>query len=117
MSQADREVWLNFLDEVDEYLNTIESVLIGLAETGVDPQQMDAALRAAHTIKGIGSMIECPSMSDLAHHFEDSLKIVKARRGSIQVDAALEILLLRGLDSMRQISALHRQALPITAEW
>ena len=117
MSQADREVWLNFLDEVDEYLNTIESVLIGLAETGVDPQQMDAALRAAHTIKGIGSMIECPSMSDLAHRFEDSLKIVKARRDAIQVDAAEEILLLRGLDSMRQISALHRQALPITAEW
>ena len=114
---ADREVWLNFLDEVDEYLNTIESVLIGLAETGVDPQQMDAALRSAHTIKGIGSMIECPSMSQLAHRFEDSLKIVKVRRNSIQVDASLEMLLLKGLDSMRQISALHRQASPITESW
>ncbi|MEM8611385.1 MAG: response regulator [Cyanobacteria bacterium P01_H01_bin.105] len=116
-NEADREVWLNFLDEVDEYLNTIESVLIGLAETGVDPQQMDAALRAAHTIKGIGSMIECPSMSHLAHQFEDSLKIVKVRRNSIQLDAALEMLLLNGLDSMRQISSLHRQALPITDSW
>lgn len=114
---ADREVWLNFLDEVDEYLNTIESVLIGLAETGVDPQQMDAALRSAHTIKGIGSMIECPSMSQLAHRFEDSLKIVKVRRNSIEVDAALEMLLLKGLDSMRQISSLHRQASPITESW
>ncbi|MEA5464345.1 hybrid sensor histidine kinase/response regulator [Leptothoe sp. PORK10 BA2] len=114
---ADREVWLNFLDEVDEYLNTIESVLIGIAESSVDPQQMDAALRSAHTIKGIGSMIECPSMSDLAHRFEDSLKIVKVRRNSIQVDAALEMLLLKGLDSIRQISSLHRQALPITESW
>ncbi len=115
--EADREVWLNFLDEVDEYLNTIESVLIGLAETGVDPQKMDAALRAAHTIKGIGSMIECPSMSQLAHQFEDSLKIIRVRRGSVQVDAALEIHLLKGLDSMRQISSLHRQAEPITEAW
>lgn len=116
MSQADREVWLNFLDEVDEYLNTIESGLIGLAERGVDPQQMDAALRAVHTIKGIGSMIECPSMSHLAHKFEDSLKIIKARR-DVQLDAALEMLLLQGLDCMRQVSSLHRQALPITEEW
>lgn len=114
---ADREVWLNFLDEVDEYLNTIESVLIGIAETGVDPQQMDAALRAAHTIKGIGSMIECPSMSQLAHRFEDSLKIVKVRRSSVQLDTALEILLLQGLDSVRQISTLHRQGSSITESW
>lgn len=118
MSQAaDREVWLNFLDEVDEYLNTIESALIGLAETGVNPQEMDAALRAAHTIKGIGSMIECPSMSQLAHYFEDSLKIIRVRRSSVQIDAALEMLLLQGLDTMRQISSLHRQAQPITESW
>ncbi|ESA34926.1 signal transduction histidine kinase [Leptolyngbya sp. Heron Island J] len=115
--EADREVWLNFLDEVDEYLNTIESVLLGLAETGVNPQQMDAALRAVHTIKGIGSMIECPSMSQVAHQFEDSLKIIRVRRGSVEMDAALEILLLQGLDTMRQISSLHRQALPITEAW
>ncbi len=114
---ADREVWLNFLDEVDEYLNTIESVLIGLAETGADPEKMDAALRAAHTIKGIGSMIECPSMSQLSHQLEDSLKIIRVRRSSVQVDAALELLLLKGLDSMRQISSRHRQALPITESW
>ncbi|NEQ51310.1 MAG: hybrid sensor histidine kinase/response regulator, partial [Leptolyngbya sp. SIO3F4] len=114
---ADREVWLNFLDEVDEYLNTIESALLGIAEKGVDPQQMDAVLRSAHTIKGIGSMIECPSMTQLAHRFEDSLKIVKVRRSSIQIDPALEMRLLKGLDSIRQISSLHRQASPITEEW
>ncbi|MEO1299674.1 MAG: Hpt domain-containing protein, partial [Cyanobacteria bacterium J06636_16] len=114
---ADREVWLNFLDEVDEYLNTIESVLIGLAETGIDSQRMAAALRAVHTIKGIGSMIECPSLSQLSHRFEDALKIVTARRDSIQVDTALEMLLLRGIDSMRQISSRHRQALPIAESW
>ncbi|MEM7062634.1 MAG: response regulator [Cyanobacteria bacterium P01_B01_bin.77] len=117
MSQADREVWLNFLDEVDEYLNTIESGLIGLAEMGGNPQQMDAALRAVHTIKGIGSMIECPSMSQLAHQFEDSLKIIRARRDAIQLDAVLEMLLLQGLDRMRQVSSRHRQALPITEDW
>ncbi|MEM9002541.1 MAG: response regulator [Cyanobacteria bacterium P01_F01_bin.86] len=114
---ADREVWLNFLDEVDEYLNTIESGLIGLAETGIDSQRMAAALRAVHTIKGIGSMIECPSLSHLAHQFEDALKIVSARREVVQMDAVLETLLLQGIDGMRQISARHRQALPIDEAW
>ena len=115
--EADREVWLNFLDEVDEYLNTIESGLLGIAETGVDHQRMDAALRSVHTIKGIGSMIECPSMSQLAHQFEDSLKIIKVRGGAVQLDATLEMLLLQGLDSIRRISELHRQASPITESW
>ena len=115
--EADRDVWLNFLDEVDEYLSTIESVIVGLADTGADSQQMDAALRAIHTIKGIGSMIECPPLSHLAHRLEDALKIVKVRRGSIQVDASLEMLLLQGVDSLRQVSSRHRNAFAIDDAW
>ena len=115
--EADRDVWLNFLDEVDEYLSTIESVIVGLADTGADSQQMDAALRAIHTIKGIGSMIECPPLSHLAHRLEDALKIVKVRRGSIQVDASLEMLLLQGVDSLRQASSRHRNAFAIDDAW
>ena len=116
-NESDREVWLNFLDEVDEYFNTIESVLIGIAESGTDPERMGAALRAVHTIKGIGSMIECAPLSHLAHRFEDFLKIMTARRNTVQIDAELEMLLLIGIDNMRQVGSRHRQALLITDSW
>jgi len=118
MSQdAEREVRLKFLDEANEHLNTIESVLLGLTSTGTDSQQMDGVLRAAHTIKGIGSMIGCHPLSDLAHHLEDYLKILKVRRRSIQVDIKLETLLLQGVDCLRQVSSLHRQDEVVQQQW
>ncbi|MGQ4647827.1 response regulator [Lyngbya aestuarii] len=118
MSQdAECEVRLKFLDEINEHLNTIESVLLGLTSTGTDSQQMDGALRAAHTVKGIGSMIGCHSLSDLAHHLEDYLKILKVRRRSIQVDIKLETLLLQGVDCLRQVSSLHRQEQVVQQQW
>ncbi|NEO31340.1 MAG: response regulator [Symploca sp. SIO3C6] len=116
MSQdEERQVQLNFLDEADEYLHTIESVLVELNHC--DLQQMDAALRAAHTIKGIGSMIGCPPLSNLSHRLEDYFKILKSRQDSIQVDVELETLLLQGVDCMRQVSLLHRQDKVVEEQW
>lgn len=114
---ADREVQLNFLDEIDEHLNTVESVLIDLAVAGSDAQRTDEILRAVHTIKGIGSMIDCHSLSHIAHRFEDSLKILKVRWDTIVVDASLEEMLLEGLDGLRRISARHRQGAVIEDSW
>ena len=92
----DRQALLNCLDEIDEYFDTIETFFLALtanaATDSSNAEQMDAILKAAHTIKGIGSMIECPSLSQLSHQFEDSLKILQARRSSIQVDTFLELL-------------------------
>ncbi|NEO97139.1 MAG: response regulator [Symploca sp. SIO2E9] len=118
MSQdEERQVQLNFLDEADEYLHTIESVLVELSSTDTDPQKMDAALRAAHTIKGIGSMIGCAPLSNFAHRLEDYFKILKSRKDSIQVDVELETLLLQGVDRMRQVSLLHRQDKVVEQQW
>ncbi|MGB7441103.1 MAG: hybrid sensor histidine kinase/response regulator [Coleofasciculaceae cyanobacterium] len=118
MSQdAEREVQIKFLDEANEHLDTIEAVLLGLTSTGIEPEQMDAALRGAHTIKGLGSMIGCPSLGDLAHRLEDYLKILRVRRNSIRVDTELETLLLQGVDSLRQVSSLHRQGQIISQQW
>ncbi len=111
------QIRLNFLDEAEEYLDTIESVLLQLSTIGFDIPQMDAALRAAHTIKGIGAMVDCQILSQLAHRLEDSLKILKVRRDSTVVDTELETLLLAGVDRMRQISLLHRQFQGVEEEW
>ena len=51
---TEQQVRLNFLDEAEDYLDRIESVLLNLSQTGADPQAMDLALRAAHSLKGGG---------------------------------------------------------------
>jgi chemotaxis protein histidine kinase CheA len=61
---TEQQVRLNFLEEVGDYFNQLESVILSLTQTeangqhnGQDnsqynSQQLDAAMRAAHSVKG-----------------------------------------------------------------
>jgi chemotaxis protein histidine kinase CheA/ActR/RegA family two-component response regulator len=101
------EVRLQFLEEAQEYLDTLEAVVLGLSATGVDPKKMDGALRAAHSIKGGAALMQFQLLSHTAHRLEDCFKILQARRP--QVGEELENLLLSALDSMRQTIELSRE--------
>ncbi len=101
------EVRLQFLEEAQEYLDTLEAVVLGLSATGVDPQKIDGALRAAHSIKGGAALMQFHLLSHTAHRLEDAFKILKARRP--EVTEELENLLLSALDSLRQIIELSRR--------
>lgn len=106
------EIQLQFLDEAQEYLATLESALLGLASHGIDAQSVNAALRAAHSIKGGAGMMQFTILSQLAHRLEDALKVLKVQRHSLTVDHDLESLLLAGIDGLRQvIYASHRLCL------
>jgi two-component system, chemotaxis family, sensor histidine kinase and response regulator PixL len=102
------EVRLQFLEEAQEYLDTLEAVVLGLSATGVDPKKMDGALRAAHSIKGGAALMRFQLLSHNAHRIEDCFKILQARRP--QVGEELENLLLSALDSIRQIIDLSRES-------
>jgi len=65
------EIRLQFLEEATEYLNTIESAMLQLATAHINDNQMDAVLRAAHSIKGGAAMMGFQTLSHLAHRFED----------------------------------------------
>jgi two-component system, chemotaxis family, sensor histidine kinase and response regulator PixL len=96
------EIRLQFLDEAQEYLETLESRLLGLAQA-VDAEKINEALRAAHSIKGGAGLMGFQSLSDLAHRLEDGLKVLKIQRGSVTVDASLEQLLLQCVDCMGRV--------------
>jgi len=118
MSQdKEREIQLQFLEEAQEYLDTIESVLLGLAGNQISGQQMDAVLRAAHSVKGGAGMMGYGALSQLAHRLEDSFKVLKVQRNSIVVDGALESLLLTGVDRLRQILVRNRQGTSVDEQW
>ena len=103
------EIKLQFLEEAEDYLTTIEAVLIGLETALHRNQQMDAVLRAAHSIKGGAAMMGFQTLSHLAHRLEDSFKVLKTQKPS--VDDQLETLLLSAVDCMRSCIALNRQEL------
>ena len=114
----DRElqVRLQFLEEAVEYLDNIESGLLGLGSNGVNPQQMDGVLRAAHSIKGGAAMMGFESLSHLAHRLEDFFKVLKVGK-SKAVDSSLETLLLSAVDFLRQIVSANRQQKQVDSQW
>jgi len=113
----EREIQLQFLEEAQEYLDTIESVLLGLAGSHIDGQQMDAVLRAAHSVKGGAGMMGYTSLSQLAHRLEDSFKVLKVQRNNIVVDGPLESLLLDGVDRLRQVLRANLQGSDVDTQW
>lgn len=109
MSNKEQEVKLQFLEEAQEYLNNIESGLLGLAANGrIETSRFDAILRAAHSIKGGAAMMGYHVLSQLAHRLEDFFKVIKAGK-TVTLDEQLESLLLSSLDGLRNCIRVYRQ--------
>jgi two-component system, chemotaxis family, sensor histidine kinase and response regulator PixL len=115
MMETEQQVRLNFLEEAEEYFEQLETILLNLAAADDRPQQLDAALRAAHSIKGSAGMMGFMPLSQVAHRLEDSFKILRARL--IPIDPDLETLLLQGVDCLRAVKQCHYEALPVDQEW
>lgn len=109
------EIRLQFLEEATEYLNIIESGMLGLATTQIDNKRMDAVLRAAHSIKGGAAMMGFQTLSSLAHRLEDFFKVLKSHKPTI--DNQLESLLLTAVARLRQVIALHHQGTAVDQQW
>jgi two-component system, chemotaxis family, sensor histidine kinase and response regulator PixL len=115
MTSAEWTVRLQFLDEAQEYLSTIESVLLASEDASVDVARVDAALRAAHSIKGGAGMMGFMQMSEASHRLEDAFKILRARRTVLDPD--LQSLLLSSLDILGKIADQNRQGKEVDADW
>ncbi|MBE9069090.1 hybrid sensor histidine kinase/response regulator [Leptolyngbya cf. ectocarpi LEGE 11479] len=97
------EIKLQFLDEADEYLQTLDGALLDLAHKGVLQDDINAALRASHSIKGGAAMMGYTLLSEFAHRLEDSLKVLKIQRDGLVIDDNLERLLLLAVDVLRRV--------------
>jgi chemotaxis family two-component system sensor histidine kinase/response regulator PixL len=118
MSQdKELEIKRQFLDEAEEYLQTLEEAVLGLSSSRIDAHKINGALRAAHSVKGGAGMMGYQLLNELSHRLEDSFKVLKVRKQSLEVDADLEHLLLAGVDCLRHVISCDRQTLPIEPEW
>lgn len=105
MSQdKEAEIRQQFLEEAEEYIRNIESALSELASNN-SSHQIDAILRAAHSIKGGAAMMGFQTLSSLAHRLEDFFKILKSQPSLINQE--VERLLLVGVDCLSQVVKLN----------
>ncbi len=113
----EQQVRLNFLDEAHDCYDSIESALLGLRTSNEVTQQLDLALRSAHSVKGGAGMMGFTTLSQVAHCLEDFFKILRVRHPSTPITTEVETLLLQGVDRLRQVNELHRQGTDINAQW
>jgi two-component system, chemotaxis family, sensor histidine kinase and response regulator PixL len=115
-SDQEQQVKLQFLDEATDYLDTIESGLLGLGTGKVSAKQLDGLLRAAHSIKGGAGMMGYTTLASLGHHLEDYFKIIQYGKAATP-DGEIEQLMLGTIDKLRQIVALNRQGRDADDAW
>ncbi len=113
----DKQIPIKFLDESEDCCDRMESTVLGLAHTIPNPQELDKALRAAHSIKGGAGMMGFIPLSQVAHQLEEFFKILRVRYHSKSISTEVETLLLQGVDCLRQVSDLHRHGQLIDEAW
>ncbi len=113
----DNRIPLKFLDESEDCCDRIESTVLGLANTIPNPQALDEALRAAHSVKGGAAMMGFIPLSHVAHQLEDFFKILRVRYHSKSIGTEVETLLLQGVDCLRQVGDLHRRSQLVDETW
>ncbi len=114
--QSEQEIKLQFLEEAKEYLTTLEAGIVGLSSGGNNPQNLDALLRATHSLKGGAALMGYIFLGELSHRLEDFLKVIQVSKTNI-VDGELEKLLLLAVDRMVLIAQAHRQRKKVGEKW
>jgi two-component system, chemotaxis family, sensor histidine kinase and response regulator PixL len=117
MSQdKELEIQLQFLDEAQEYLDALETALFEITQYGTDSERINAALRAAHSIKGGAGMMGFQTLSRFAHLLEDSLKVLKVQRPT-EIDPDLAQLLVGAVDKLHHLVEADRQQTTPDPQW
>ncbi|MCC3407303.1 MAG: hybrid sensor histidine kinase/response regulator [Microcoleus sp. PH2017_10_PVI_O_A] len=96
-----------FTAETQEFLQSMETHL--LAMEGADLKERQAGVkemfRAAHSIKGAGSMLGFQNVSAAAHTLEDCFVILRDRTDLSALEPVTVTVLLQGVDILKKISA------------
>ncbi len=100
MNGFDPEVLQDFLTESGELLEELDADLVALEDAPGDPELLNKAFRALHTIKGSGSFLALTNLVSIAHAAEEALNA--ARRGHIVIDKALMDELLEAVDLLKR---------------
>jgi two-component system, chemotaxis family, sensor histidine kinase and response regulator PixL len=117
ISAQEQQVRLQFLEEAQDYVEQMESGLIGLGQGEVKGKQLDAVMRAAHSVKGGAAMMSFSTLAKIGHRLEDSLKVLRYGQMLEAVDAQLEKEMLMVVSRMRQVMDYNRRGQEIPADW
>ncbi|WP_293853354.1 chemotaxis protein CheA [uncultured Alsobacter sp.] len=95
-----------YFDECDEFLGQLESTLAAIADGRAKTDDIHAAFRAVHSIKGGAGAFGLSQLVEFAHLFEACLDALRSGRIAVE-DAPIDILLQAG-DILSEVVAAAR---------
>jgi two-component system chemotaxis sensor kinase CheA len=90
-----------FLDEAADMLQQFEAALLVMESEPGNAENLNAAFRAAHTIKGTAGLFGCDAVVSFTHEVETLMEAL--RSGELAVDDAISAALLEGRDQMEAL--------------
>ncbi|MEG3847290.1 hybrid sensor histidine kinase/response regulator [Microcoleus sp. herbarium19] len=95
-----------FTAETQEFLQSMETNLLAMEAVGLKERQaaVKEMFRAAHSIKGAGSMLGFQNVSAAAHTLEDCFVILRDRTDLSALEPATVSVLLQGVDTLKRIA-------------
>lgn len=97
-----------FMQEAADLLIQLETTLLDLENSPANPELIDQAFRALHTIKGSGAMFGWDALATFTHHIESAFQ--KVRDGTLTASIELISLTLAALDHLRVLLENPEQA-------
>lgn len=92
-----------FVIEAEGQTHTLIAGLLALEQDPVQAEQLEACMRAAHSLKGAARIVDIGAAVTLAHAMEELF--VAAQQGRVVLDRARIDRLLEGVDLMKAIAA------------
>ena len=92
-----------FRTEVDNQMATFTTALLELEKKGSSASNLEALMRASHSIKGAARLVRIGPVERLAHVMEDCF--CAAQTGAIEIHANAVDLLLAACDLLQQIAS------------
>ncbi len=92
-----------FLDEAADMLPQFEAALLVMESDPGNAENLNAAFRAAHTIKGTAGLFGCDAVVSFTHEVETLMEAL--RSGDLAVNEAISAALLEGRDQMEALIA------------
>lgn len=90
-----------FRNEAREHLHALEEALLELENNPNQPEYIDRAFRAMHTIKGAGGIVGYKELCNFTHHLETVLD--KIRGGKIAISSELISVFLDARDHIEEL--------------
>ncbi|PSP00910.1 MAG: hybrid sensor histidine kinase/response regulator [Cyanobacteria bacterium QS_7_48_42] len=94
-----------FIQEVRDYLHTIELGLLDLQTTVEDPEKINNVLQAAQSLQTEARKQGNDSLNQIAHHLADYFRVLQD--SSVTVDQKLEPLLWQVYETLQGLVELH----------